>query len=368
MQQLTPPHYCFRKEKQISGNKRTRSAGLDIVRTIACLSVIASHYFLYTDFNTFHFDGVSMFLQGMLASFVIGSDLYMILTGFLCANKTFGRQFYKSGIKVLLSYVVFSLLTIVVNVYVFHTGMTWKSGVLGIFSFSTIPYAWYIEMWIGLFLLAPFLNIWYKAISSKRMKLYLLGLLYLLTGLPDFFNRYGLYIMPQFWENVYPLAFYFTGCFIREYRPQFRKLHLLFFAFLIMIFSPTVTLLIDYPTFLHIIGDRNGLFIAGLAIAVFLTFYNTNIKALLFRNIFKMISLRSLDIFLCSAILDYYLYPLFKSLYYTDQPSYGVFYFVIVLIIFVICYTIASIKRIFFNLFQWMLNYCGVELQLQPRT
>ena len=117
-----------------------------------------------------------MFFQGMLTSIVIGSDLYMILTGFLCSNKTFGKQFYKSGIKVILSYIFFSLLTIIVNVYLFHTGITWKSGLLGIFSFSTIPYAWYIEMWIGLFLLAPFINIWYKALPSKKMKIYLICL------------------------------------------------------------------------------------------------------------------------------------------------------------------------------------------------
>ena len=78
-----------------------RNAGLDIVRTIACLSVIASHYFLHSKFNTAPFDGPSMFLQGMLSSMVIGSDLYMILTGFLCSNKTPNKKFYMSGIKVL---------------------------------------------------------------------------------------------------------------------------------------------------------------------------------------------------------------------------------------------------------------------------
>ncbi len=92
---VTPPHL------------KQHSAGLDIVRTIACITVIASHYFLYTDFNTSEFVGVSMFLQGMLSSIVIGSDLYMILTGFLCCNKTIGKDFYLSGVKVLLSYVFF---------------------------------------------------------------------------------------------------------------------------------------------------------------------------------------------------------------------------------------------------------------------
>lgn len=158
-----------------------------------------------------------MFLQGMLASIVVGSDIYMILTGYLCCNKTFGAKFYRSGIKVIASYLFFSLLTIIVNRYLIHSGMTWASGIKGIFSFSTIPYAWYIEMWIGLFLLAPFLNIWYKALPNKRMKIYLIILLLALTALPDFFNRYGLYIVPGFWESIYPVCFYFCGCFILNY-------------------------------------------------------------------------------------------------------------------------------------------------------
>lgn len=348
-------------------SKKQRSAGLDIVRTIACLTVIASHYFLYTDFNTSEFSGISMFLQGMLTSIVIGSDLYMILTGFLCGNKTFGRQFYKSGIKVIMSYIFFSLITILVNVHLFHTGMTWKSGLFGIFSFSTIPYAWYIEMWIGLFLLAPFLNIWYKALPSKRMKIYLICLLFALSAFPDFFNRYGFYIVPKYWENVYPLAFYFTGSFIREYHPVVPRHKLLILGLCILLISPCITLTTGHPTFLHIIGDRNGAFLATLAIIIFLCFYNYDIKRESLKSVLKMISLRSLDIFLCSAIFDYYIYPLFKERFFVDQSQFGLFYFIIIPLIFILCYIVASVKRILFSITERILAQFNINIPLQSR-
>lgn len=363
IQQITPPN-SYSTQFNIS---RKRSAGLDVVRTIACLTVIGSHFFLYTDFNSSQFSGVSMFLQGMLSSIAIGSDLYMILTGFLCCHKTLNRKFYQSGIKVILSYVFFSLITIAVNVHLFHTGMTWTSGLLGILSFSTIPYAWYIEMWIGLFLMAPFLNIWYKALPSNNVKLRLILLLFALSAFPDFFNRYGFYIMPQYWENVYPLAFYFTGCYIRENKPILPKRIILTIALFITLISPSITLISGHQTFLHIIGDRNGIFIATLAILIFLTVYDLDIKSDLLKRWFKMISLRSLDIFLCSAILDYYLYPLFKSHYYINQSQYGIFYFVIIPLIFTICYLIASIKRIFFNIIDKILNATGISITLQSQ-
>ncbi len=308
-----------------------------------------------------------MYFQGMLASITVGSDLYMILTGFLCCNKVFGKRFYLGGVKVLLSYVFFSILTIIVNIYLFHTGMTWKSGILGIFSFSTIPYAWYIEMWIGLFILAPFLNIWYKALPTKRMKIYLILILMALSVLPDFFNRYGFYVVPKYWEHVFPLGFYFTGCFIREYQPKVPRKLLLLLILIISMISSTVTLIAGHPTFLRIIGDRNGIFISTIAISIFLLFYNANVKAPAFKYIFKAISLRSLDIFLCSAILDYYIYPLFERNFYVNQSQYGLFYFIIVPLIFVICYCIASIKRIIFNLIQPILKTCSINVALQSR-
>jgi len=364
-QQITPPHANLSQ----SGQKLSkRSVGLDIVRTAACLSVIASHYFLYTDFKTFEFSGISMFLQGMLASIVIGSDLYMALTGFLCCNKVLGKEFYIGGIKVLLSYIFFSIATIVVNIYIFHTGMTWSSGLLGILSFSTIPYAWYIEMWIGLFLLAPFLNIWYKSLPSRKIKLELIALLFALSAFPDFFNRYGLYLVPKFWEYIYPLAFYFSGCFIREYQPCFPKKILLSVILLITMISPIVTVISGHPTYLHIIGDRNGIFIATIAIAIFLLCYKIHIKSILIQNIFKAISLRSLDIFLCSAIFDYLLYPFFKEHFYHNQPQYGIFYFIIIPAIFIICYCIASFKRIVFDFLGRMLSRIGIHIALQSKA
>lgn len=345
-----------------------RNVGLDIVRTIACLSVIASHYFLHSKFNTATFQGPSMFIQGMLSSMIIGSDLYMILTGFLCCNKIPNRKFYMSGIKVLLSYIFFSILTIIVNIYYFHTGMTWKSGLMGILNFSTIPYAWYIEMWIGLFILAPFINMWYKALPTKKSKLQLIIILLLISGLPDFFNRYGMYIVPAFWEGIYPIAFYLTGCFLREYRPSFNRLKLALFILAIISINSFATIISGHNTYLHIIGDRNGLFMASLAIAIFLISYNITMNNGIAKGIFRTISLRSLDIFLSSAIFDFYLYPYFMEHYFRDQSQFGIYYFVIVPLIFAICFVVASVKRIIFDLLQKPLTALNIPIQLQNKA
>lgn len=45
----------------------------------------------------------------------------------------------------------------------------WKWG-MKITDYSAIVYAWYIEMYIGLFLLTPFLNRAYQAIPTRKQK------------------------------------------------------------------------------------------------------------------------------------------------------------------------------------------------------
>lgn len=303
----------------------------------------------------------------MLSSLFIGSNLYMMLTGFLCMNKTFGKKFYLSGIKVLASYVFFSILTIILDIYVLHTDMTWSKGIKGIFSFSTIHYAWYIEMWIGLFLMAPFINIWYKAIPTRKLKLWLIFILFMLTAPADFLNRYGMYLWPKYWNNIYPLMFYLIGCYIREYRPALNRWLLALGMLAIILTGPVFNLCVSHPTYLHIIGSRSGFFIATLAILIFLCFYDMNISSKVGKGIFKSISLRSLDIFLCSAALDLMIYPWFREHFFVNQSQYLKWYFVIIPTVFIIAYLIASAKRVIFIILDKLIAPLHLGFTLQNR-
>lgn len=92
-------------------------------------------------------------------------------------------------LRVLLAYLVFSIITILFRKYYTGEEITWLQWGMKILDYSAIPYAWYIEMWIGLALLVPFLNYMYKAIPSKNQKLLLLGILFVMTSLPDLCNR-----------------------------------------------------------------------------------------------------------------------------------------------------------------------------------
>lgn len=124
-----------------------------------------------------------MFLQATsYVIFALGVPWFLMLTGFLNRNKTVNRDYYKGCIRVLVSYVFFSVVTILFRKYYLMEELSWIEWGKKILDFTAIPYAWYIEMWIGLFLLTPFLNMLYKAIPTQRQKKMLLLTLLLLVA------------------------------------------------------------------------------------------------------------------------------------------------------------------------------------------
>ena len=69
--------------------------------------------------------------------------------------------------------------------------LTIKSIILNVLNFSAAPYSWYIEMYLGLFLLIPFLNIVYNAMPSQKSKIWLILTFVILTSLPPVLNIYN---------------------------------------------------------------------------------------------------------------------------------------------------------------------------------
>jgi len=100
-------------------------------------------------------------------------------------------------------------------------------------SFEAAPYAWYINMYMGLFLLIPFLNTMYNALQTQSHKKILLGSLLFMTCLPAVLNGFNFtslrwwlqpsarhefqMLLPDWWGTIYPLTYFFFGSYLREY-------------------------------------------------------------------------------------------------------------------------------------------------------
>lgn len=254
-----------------------RDSSLDIIRIVAAFTVLSVHFFLHNGFysetvtgmgpieglisyfstgNYSDLHGPQMFLMIQMRTFFgVCVPLFMILTGYLMSKKELSRGYYKGIRKTL---IIFVLATIACMVFKsIHQNPTAKNAfynlnfevmfdaikatekydlkhyILGTLDFTGANYSWYIEMYIGLFLMAPFLNLGYNKLKSKRQKQILLATFLFLTVAPTVFNIFNFdtatwwvtptendtyqKIIPSFWMGLYPIAYYYVGAYIREF-------------------------------------------------------------------------------------------------------------------------------------------------------
>jgi len=222
-----------------SGGKGRRLAP-DNLRILACFFVISIHFFYNSDYYSQPLKGAGMILM-LIWRVVLTTcvPLFVILTGYLMSTKPLSGKHYAKGMKVIWLYLLASLAVLIYRVYINHELLILSDAIWGILRYNTAPYAWYVEMYIGLYLLIPFLNILYQNIPSKRWKIALIITLACLSMMPYLinYNNYKSFywwlhpsvsndvqkIIPQWWCFGYPLVYYFIGAYLREYGLPFKK-------------------------------------------------------------------------------------------------------------------------------------------------
>lgn len=294
-----------------------------------------------------------MFIQACFPPlFYIGVPLFIMMTGYLNTNKTVVDKKYIKGItRVLIAYLFFSILILLFKKYYLMEDISLRNAVGGILGYNAIPYAWYIEMWIGLYLFTPFLNLLYKAIPTQRQKLIGIGILFAMTALPDLFNRYGFHLVPGFWVSCFPLTFFFLGSYIKEYQPKIKPLYGWGIIIVCCLINPIFNVLfVHNHSLIQIAGGVSGVFGTLIAVAFFLLIYQKDIKVSLARKIFTKVSLLSLDVYLCCYIFDAIYYPYFKEHYFMNQSQFGIFFFIIVPLVFLSSLALAQMKEWLFKI------------------
>ncbi len=312
-------------------NNSTRIIGLDIVRLCASFFTIAGHFFgSNTNLYSTPFDG-TLFMQGVMDSFFRGVPLFLMLTGYWQNNKGIDKKYYKSCIRVILYYLILSIITILFRKYYFLESFDLRHSIESILNFSAIPYAWYIEMWLGLFLLIPFLNKLFKSLSGKREKLILIFSLMILTSLPNLGNREGYYLVPAYWEICYPLMFYFIGSYIKEYQPQIKLFKSLLILIATCTINPIATLIFTSDrSIIHIIGNSYNPFGVLISTIFFLLVYQLKIKNKTIGKFITFAAPLSLGVYLICFCFDALYYPYFKEHFFENQAQFGWFFFIIV--------------------------------------
>ncbi len=198
----------------------SRNVSLDLVRAFAGLSVLSVHFFLNCGFYQEPMQGKGMLVMTIVRmGFMVCVPLFLMLSGWLCGSKTLSKRYYLGIIKVYLTYALATLACNLFRWVILHEPVSLKAALKGLLNFSGAPYAWYIEMYLGLFLLIPFINLVYRGLETQRKKLAMVVTLLALTTLPCLTNLYGS-LLPDWWANFYPLTYYVMGLYFREYTPR----------------------------------------------------------------------------------------------------------------------------------------------------
>ncbi|MEG2679735.1 MAG: acyltransferase [Oscillospiraceae bacterium] len=312
----------------------SRVGGLDFVRCVAVFFVLSVHFFMNGGFyDTPLIGGKLLLATAVRWLFFSCVPLFILLTGFLQNRKKAGKAYYRKILRILFEYLVICVICNLFRILYLGETLSLTNWIGSILKFSAAPYAWYVNFYIGLFLLIPFLNLIYNGLTTQKGKQLLLGTLLLLTALPAAVNGV-LPIFPDWWTRIYPLCYYFIGCYLAEYRPRVNR-------FLCVAGVGIIALLEAIFSFWYAKGgvfsstvpfDYGALPTVALSVLLFLALYDVHLGKLS-GKVAAHISDWALSIYLISWVFDKLFYPPLISAVplFSDRLP---FYFVVVPLVF----------------------------------
>ena len=283
---------------------KDRNYAVDLIRVVAFCFVVLVHFFYHTGYYNTVFNNVGMavltFFRNTAMSCV---PLFIMLTGYLMSKKTLNKEYYRGIIRTLLIFALVETCCIIYDLNVFVS--TFKEL---FFAIGSNHYSWYIDMYVGLFLIIPFLNLAYNGLQTKKQKQVLVLTFFVICLL--FANISGIFKQSQgYWKVAYPLAYYFVGCYIREFPPKQKA-----YRYILIGISSTIILvgllyLMNRNRVIKgsALTDYNSIFICITSISIFsaiLQTQNALNKRALAKTILPKISRLTLGAYLISYITD----------------------------------------------------------------
>lgn len=296
-----------------------RDSSLDLVRIFGLFSVISVHFFLNTGFYEDIIAGKKMYVLLLIRTFfMMCVPLFIVLSGYLLNKKTLCFRYYCGIFKTLITYFLASS-ACVIYVNWFSQGIT-KFTLLDyvkrLLNFSAAPYAWYIEMYLGLFMLIPFLNLIYHNLKSKRHKQFLVLLMILITACPSVLNSGNggtLKFLPSWWAGIYPFSYYFIGCYLSEYPMKCKKYLLALLMAVNTILGGSFIFYLNYNSRFIWANWQDWESLVNVISTVLVFLFITNIDTskwnVQVKKALKYVSGLCLGAYLCSWIFDMFFYP-----------------------------------------------------------
>ncbi len=327
---------------------KVRNINIDIIKCIAVFLVVSVHFCLHNGFYNTPISCPRMYVMTALRTFsMMCVPLFLLITGFLMYKKEFSTKFYVGLKRVLIPYTIISIFTLIVRILLTPHGFFDKINYInGFIDFNLIGYAWYVDIYLGLFLLIPFIN---KMLSNKKLDTVLLATLVFLTVLPTICSNPTLIVSK--WIEIWPITYYVIGVYIAKYISKANiKIILPLFVFFMTLFIVMNCLMSHNAIWsVHDLdtwgGLENTITSALFFILVLNIKFNLSDKV---KSFISYIASLSLGIYLSSFIFDtiYYHYLNAHILNVTAKLEW---YVVIVPAVFISSIILASISDIIYK-------------------
>lgn len=294
---------------------KERKLNIDLLKCIAIVFVVGVHFFLHTNYYGQSFTFKSIFLSSFIWMILMTCvPLFIMTTGYLMKDKTYSEDYF---IKLL---PVIGIYALTAAVYTFFDMRVVNEEYLGklfenIFSFS--HYAWYVNLYIGLYMLIPFLNAGFNSLTSRKNQVVVLGILVLFTIVPPTLSLLNNneqnfmilpHIIPDYWKGLWPITYYLLGAFLASSKKKLSFKELVFVIFILDILSVFGLAAISETSF-GIEYRVLPVFLLSSLIFYSAIHLKVSIKNEWLQRVVLFISKNTLPIYLLSVIGDYYWYP-----------------------------------------------------------
>lgn len=206
-------------------HNKERNLGLDLLRIFACIFVIIYHVPINVDAPLVFNDITSRVLNSLM--FYLGRTavpIFFILSGYFLLPLRYGTlEFFKKRLTRVLLPTAFWFIVY----YLF--GKSWDNPTVTFWTEKT-PHLWYMYALLGIYLVAPIISHWYKAVSIKEKTMYIslwgLSLVFVISKSPISleFTHQGLLYSTPYHALLYVagyIGYFILGAIIKEYRNWF---------------------------------------------------------------------------------------------------------------------------------------------------
>ncbi len=283
--------------------------GIDLLRCIGLLFVNGVHSFLYNGF--YSEPQTELILWGSNSFrwlFFCCNGIFMILTGYLKTATPFNRKYYHGLWVVLIGYLLTCVVSFPIRHFLLGETLTFSQWMDKLIHFGN--YAWYVEMYIGLLLFSPIINLALDRLTSPKQHYFLAFTMILLSGAPSMTT---LALMPDYWTGLYPLTYYTLGAVIRRCKPKIPPIAALLTAMLTVSGLGLATLLTTDEGFSKGFGQGyGGFWITLVVVCLLLSVYRLKMPAKIARCL-RWLSGGCFEGYILSRLFDVWLYGCFPQ-------------------------------------------------------